>query len=161
MLTPEQATKKAYSSPQFGGQRATFVFLDNQTGLKYYRLKEMRDNVYALQKELAEHGIAPRVYGKIDFPMDGGIVYGLITETIAELGFDLFKSLKTIAVANGVDNDTAARQSARTVNDIGSELVWAARKAGFDAGSDMHDENWGLDKNGKPLIIDFDHVYRN
>lgn len=88
-INSEEIKKQLPTSP--GGVCCKFVKLTDTLGLKLYRHECKRDNNYIVQSELAELGLAPEVYEKVD-GIHPQLPYGYVTErvqTVEDLRLEL------------------------------------------------------------------------
>jgi hypothetical protein len=84
-LTPEVTSKISDGSHDGQGQACKFYFIGSRYGIKTYRRKGIRDNMFLLQRFFSNFGLCPKVYNQIDVASRYGFVTELcdIMDTIA------------------------------------------------------------------------------
>jgi hypothetical protein len=123
------------------GSVARYSQLDEQTGVKLYRWKKVRDMCYLRQERAYGHGFAPRCWQPFRHRMWGILWHGFYTEhvTIAD-------DLRNDGVIGYGDCHTAADELREKMDLL------------FDGMFDLSGENFGKLPNGKWVVLDFSHL---
>lgn len=139
-------------SPKKNGVSSFFVRLDENHGLKYTYSMILRNQMYDSQRRAFAIGIAPEPFDLVEFTLPGkGTQYGYVTEAIPATFWDQYVDEWANGPLPGPDprieephrsNNAMLRER---LEDIGL----------LDIAYDLHSRNWGYDKNGKPVCIDF------
>lgn len=75
-ISPEVESKISDGSHDGEGQACKFYFVGSQHGIKLYRRKGIRDNMFLLQRFFSNFGFCPKVCNQIDV----GGKFGFVTE---------------------------------------------------------------------------------
>lgn len=112
-------------------------------GIKFYFDELARDQNYERQAEAHHLGIAPQLGDKVEWDIDGSHVYGFITQHI-RVAFWL--------------PDEEKQDARKLLDETISTYDDDTRRRLYQ---DLHNKNWGIDDDGKPLIIDFSRQTSN
>lgn len=144
-ITSEQIINKINGSPK--GCSSAYIKLDNNFGIKLYKLPSERNRCYERQKKASVFGLGPDTFGTIDLPEDCEYPYGYITENVEVL----------------VPHDEVANDIWKTYHKYSDspdfyEKVEVLTDELYQKTSveyiDTHPNNIGI-KNGKWILIDF------
>ena len=117
------------------GCSCRFIVLPNDMGVKMYSSQQKRDFSMSNQKLAAKHGLAPKVFNKLDLARAiRDVRFGYLTEKV--------RVYPHIEIPD----------------EIYDELDKEFRKIGMIM-YDLHSHNVGLTKNGKYICVDFDIIY--
>jgi len=152
-------------SSKFEGTTAVFFPIDEQWGVKLFRCEETRDLSYNRHTTLYDMGLAPMYGPKNTLVYDGETWYGYLCEIV--------ECCDTAVLDHyGVEHDGKCQGGdyfELCSYDSYSDFLMENEKWGTadvelrgrleEEGirfTDTHAGNWGIRKNGQPVLIDFD-----
>lgn len=151
-------TKAIHGSP--GGATAIFIPINDDWGVKFFPSMDVRNMAYEKQKKFADLGFAPEVGDTIELPGKGVLArnqfsnkfykFGYYTERVTPiLDYEDLESL--YHPIQGVDVEKEVFEIyGKKVNDLINKIKNAKLRM-----YDIHAGNFGIDKNGNMVVIDF------
>lgn len=171
MLTAEAAAAlvtKTPSSLQKRGAHATYIAINEDWGIKYFDHQAQRDFNYDMQESWFDQGYAPALGDKLDFRLGqyGPRVFGYVTENVKICGEVMTEEF---AASLGITVEILRRSQKRSTEFfefahqwLQDNPLWSEAKdklLGLKNWQDLHYFNWGLTKDGWPVVIDFSCDY--
>ena len=141
-----------------GGCCAKFVPINEDWGFKYYFGKNVRDQNYYMQEQ-SEYG--PALGDKLEFHLNGKMVYGFITENVNVCGeaFDKqwYKNNPHLKKGEIWSQYEHARYWSELLDFYENQEPWASANSELnnEEWNDRHAWNWGITKSGRTVMIDF------
>lgn len=153
----------------FSGTVATFIPLNDEWGIKLFNYKLDRDISLANQKKAYKCGVAPKYGRKVNLVWQNEKCYGYLCERVYccdSAIFDYYKKEHPgICRWSRKANYFAYCESGDKYNTFLEEnLEWGLALEELDIKlqdeginfTDRHAGNWGITKDGKPVLVDFD-----
>lgn len=160
-------------SQRFVGTCATFIPINEEWGVKLFPDKDVRDESYDRHARMYDLGLAPLYGPKTRVKYNGKLKYGYLCEVVecCDKAVLAHYNIKHNGVCKTTDDlDYFGYCTGLEYNDFLDENEkWGTaelelRKNMERTGvccSDKHAGNWGIRKNGQPVLIDFDKGFWN
>jgi len=160
--------EKHVNSPdvsKFEGTTAIFFPIDDQWGVKLFRIEKQRNLSYNRHATLYDMGLAPMYGPKNTLVYNGEVLYGYLCEIVecCDTAVLDYYGMEHDGKCQGENYfELCARDSYSDFlmenekwGTAEVELRGRLEEEGINF-TDTHAGNWGIRKNGQPVLIDFD-----
>jgi len=134
------------------GVECQFYRLNDEIGFKFYADERVARNTFQTQKYYHSFGMAPDCWDLGEITIDGNTYSGYFTEVVTPI----------IDISLSVPRKIYYIFS-EWVSQVACELCDELNRINpsFEFDGDMHEGNFGIDKNGKFVVIDMSHASFN